>query len=170
MDRLAYRSPDQKSYCGPLAVTILTGFSYKAACGLINSARGVKSNTPISVIDVSEITKLLTKLGFNFIIRKPRKSKGNVPTIARWETLRSQKERTAPILCTGSRHVYVVEGDRIWDTYTKSSGDYLCEYPKRRFRVEEYYVLTSGPYIQHSLADKIKSAPDTTRHCVLSIN
>lgn len=169
MDRVAYRSPDQTSFCGPLALTTVTGMSYKKACALINDGRGVSRQSPIDVIHSQEIPRLLSKLGFRFITRLPAKRKNRAPSIARWEMIRSPRERLAPVMCVGSMHLSVIEGDRIWDTYTKSSGDYLCEYPKRRFLVEEYYVLVGGPYLQHALVDKIKCAIDFTHHCSLSV-
>ncbi len=162
------------TWCGPYAMTVLTGWSYEKCEEALKEVRGDSGtmllvgggmswgsrSKPIKGTRPSEIRPALWKLGFNMsdkvsTIRPnvdptrrttPQALGARFPTFAAWTKTRTPEERKMWLLVNVTGHWVVVKGNKVWDITTKVTGDFLTKFGCRRVRVKGYYqVMVKRP-------------------------
>ena len=139
---------DRNRYCGPSAISIITGMTTGEAARLLRHVGGRKS---IKGSYVSEVTNALAMCNIkctyqNFGLKLGR-SKG--PTLAAW-LRHTVKERTAKrvFLIVAGWHYQVVQGRRIVCGILGEPVSIRHKRVKRRARVSNVYELSSLGTIQ----------------------
>jgi hypothetical protein len=139
---------DKNRYCGPSAISAVTGMTTGEAARLIRHVGGRKS---VKGSYVSEVTRALEMCNIkstykNFDLKLSR-SKG--PTLAAW-LRHTVKERTAKrvFLIVAGHHFQLVQGRRYVCGILKEPTSVRDKRVKRRARVSNVYELSSLGTIQ----------------------
>jgi hypothetical protein len=125
----------KKHYCGPVALSILTGKDITIITGKVLGLRGYSSNKAVVTgMWWREMKEVLQDTGIKIeelTVPKPR------VTLARW--LKIQKRDPRPYLIFASHHFLVVKGRKIFDNQF-IDGVWLRKYTHRRMGVKNVCV------------------------------
>ena len=139
---------DKNRYCGPSAISAVTGMTTGEAARLLRHVSGSKAIKGSSVMDVTSALEMCNiKCTYQTFGLKLGRSKG--PTLAAW-LRHTVKERTAKrvFLIVAGWHYQVVQGRRIVCGILKEPTSVRDKRVKRRARVSNVYELSSLGTIQ----------------------
>lgn len=128
-------------YCGPAAVSIITGRTAECAVRWMLVARGYEPgerNGGIKGSWASEVGRALHALGYTLGMGRGVE---NRPTLARWLRDRTPAQRARTYLVSAGSHFLVVRGNKVACSLTGAPVN-LRAYPHRRYRVRSYYPVT----------------------------
>ena len=127
------KNPNGHSFCGPAALTVLTGRTYESVVKSIRKCRRERGrpagNTRRSADGVagmynSEMSRVLNALGYkmsgftayhpNFQLLSPRTNRGT--TLRQYMRKTHGKRGKLWLLVQTTRHYLVIRGNRIWDS------------------------------------------------------
>lgn len=133
-----------RKWCGPSAVSALTGWSVDEAARWIWERRGRKG-TPKGVQGTHrhEIRACLSAAGLGTIrisTRREFNGHDDRPTLAEWMRKRGPELRRATVLLVVGNHYVVVRGRKFVDSGTMTPTS-ISKAPYRRARVNEAYVV-----------------------------
>lgn len=159
-----------RSWCGPYAMTVLTGWDYEKCEEAIRKvrddtgrlvfggSRGTRFESdsrdpfgrsrPVKGTFAHEIARALGSLGFSmggFISCRDMSKRGvsACPTFAKWTKTRGPLINEW-LLVNVTGHWVVVKGKKVWDATTEAAGSFLSKFGNRRIRVNGYYVIRAG--------------------------
>lgn len=95
-------------YCGPAAISAITGRSAECASVWINHLRGDRLNKTVRSTGYGEVSQVLQRLGY--FVGTTRRLDGR-KTLAAWLRSRTEKERGELFLVAASEHWFVVAGN-----------------------------------------------------------
>lgn len=134
LNSVVRRTTAGRHWCGPAALSAITGISYDRIRRELADLMGKRSvtGTPIWAALL-----LLRKHGIkayneSWVIKADQKERGNRPTLARW--LRIRPDRKALYLVHLTGHLVVVKGNKFVDNHTMTPV-WLKDSPHRRKRV-----------------------------------
>lgn len=128
-------------YCGPAAVSIITGRTAECAVRWMLVARGYEPgerNGGIKGSWASEVSRALHALGYTLGMGRCVEGR---PTLARWLRERTPAQRARTYLVSAGQHFLVVRGNKIACGLTGSPVN-LRAYPHRRKRMQTVYPVT----------------------------
>lgn len=140
------RNAKSNGFCGPAALSLLTGEHVDdcvAAVREIRKARRPNKRVCIRGMHNLEMLRVLRNLGFqynplharpDYPVRPRSKHAGNAPTLAqflRWKRDRTPSQRF--LLCTRN-HYLVLRGNKIYDN-NNPTGVFIRQYNHRRKRI-----------------------------------
>jgi hypothetical protein len=129
-------------YCGPAAVSIITGRTAECAVRWMLVARGYEPgerNGGIKGSWATEVGRALHALGYKLDAGEDWLR--DRPTLARWLRDRTPAQRARTYLVSAGHHFLVVRGNKIACSLTGAPVN-LRAYPHRRYRVRHYYRVT----------------------------
>jgi len=146
---VASRKVNGISWCGPTAISVITGRSYnevEVACQSLchrKKITGMYTREIMNVInhfghDYKELPYLSKTYDFNYETGRYDVSE---VTVGRW--LDKVRERTSTYLIQMTGHVAVVQGDLYWDTFTPETGTEVKSAPFRRKRMRRVFRITT---------------------------
>lgn len=140
-------------FCGPAAISIITGIDTGTAAALLRHKTGRRQ---ITSTHTWEVSKVLSALGFHLRPFYLQPAAKNRPTLAGW-LKSSVEERTAGrlFLVAAGNHWQVVSGRRYCCGLTGEIVSIRDERVKRRARVSEVYEITR---VDASIKPKRKAA------------
>lgn len=139
----------KRSYCGPTALTIITGRTYRECEDIL---RGVKKRKVITGVSNQDLMVSLVRMIPDwFMDLREFKRKGKRPTLARWLRERKKEERPELFLVITTNHCLVVRGNKVYDNHFPN-GTWLSKYNRRRNRVASAILLRRKSNEQFSLA------------------
>lgn len=121
-----------KMWCGPSAVSILTGVPYRDVLECVGRDR--------TGIWTEEAILALNQWGFTAIPVDLTARYDRCPTLERYLRERPFAERGEPLLVTLYKHLITVHMDWAADNWTKRPVP-IDEFPKLRRRVEEVHII-----------------------------
>lgn len=121
----------QNRYCGPAAISIVSGIDTTRAAKLL---RRVSGKTMICGVHTCHMKSALLKLGYEI---RQVKYVGN--TLAQW--LESDRDLTAMYLVTSGHHYSIVQGDRYCCGQTKKVV-HVSKAAHRRSHMESVHLVT----------------------------
>lgn len=151
------KNPRGRTWCGPAAMTVVTGKSYDDCCAAILHSRNQHGR---------EYVGRLTPRGFT-CDRGPAFVKGTYPyeiagglramgvklhstpigalgkTLARFLRERTKEERDAYIIVGLRGHWIVVKGNKAWDSCTPARGEWIRKMHSRRSRVDTVIMCSA---------------------------
>lgn len=139
---------DKNRYCGPSAISAVTGMTTGEAARLLRHVSGRKAIKGSSVMDVTSALEMCNiKCTYKSFGLKLGRSKG--PTLAAWFR-HTVKERTAKrvFLIVAGHHFQLVQGRRIVCGILGEPTSIRDKKVKRRARVSNVYELSSLGTIQ----------------------
>jgi len=129
-------------YCGPGAVSIVTGRTAECAVRWMLLARGYEPgdrNGGIKGSWAREVGVALHSLGYT--LGMGRSTSSPRPTLARWLRERTPEQRRRTYLVSAGSHFLVVRGNKVACSITGEPVN-LRAYPHRRYRVRTVYPVT----------------------------
>ena len=118
-------------YCGPGALSIITGHSTQCTA---HTAREVSGRLMITGLAEIDIRDALFKYGY--MSNRERLEKGI--TLARWLRERSPEQRKNLYLIRCGHHYVVVKGNKLCDNWTEDPV-FIRKAPHRRKRMQSVY-------------------------------
>jgi hypothetical protein len=121
------------NWCGPSAVSVITGLPYIDSLNLMKDRRG--NTRALKGTSNNEVRAALLRRGYVLAFSPLPDDK---PTLARWLRERPKEKVREMALLVVSNHYIVVHGRKACDGWTKSPV-FTSEFPKRRRRVEKVW-------------------------------
>ncbi len=151
-------------WCGPSAITAITGIGYPAALTTLKQVRANRSNAdPLRVIVKgiynNEMSNALRRLGYRMT---PINIQSGI-TFARFLRERSPEERKATILVSAGHHYMVVSGNKAVDGIVKDPV-FISKMPGRRKRMAHAWIITRvSPVTPKALAKAVVKTENQQR-------
>ena len=123
-------------YCGPYAISAITGKSIEEVEDALNRRRGKPAGTKVKTTWSGENMHIIPSLGFKSqTVYENRRTNRRGPTLANWLRERDswQLKHSYLVLVTG--HWIAVRGRKMVDTYTREPV-FIGKAPHRRKRVQ----------------------------------
>lgn len=118
-------------WCGPSAISIITGQSHPVALALLKDSRAEReADMRIKGVSYGEMRRVLTGLGYAMM---PESSHAGV-TVAEWLRRRTPEVRQSTMLIVAGVHYIVVKGNYACDSWT-SDPVLISKMPHRRKRM-----------------------------------
>lgn len=136
------KTDTSRTWCGPSAISAITGWSVDEAARWLWQRRG-KKGTPKGVRGTypSEVCACLGAAGFGTLrIRTRRLGHDDRPTLAEWMRKRGPELRKATVLLSVGHHWVVVRGRKFVDSHTLEPVS-IRKAPHRRSRVKYAFVV-----------------------------
>ncbi len=126
-----------RTWCGPSAISALTGWTVDEAARWIWAHRGRKG-TPQGIRGTlsGEVRSCLSAAGLG----TSRLRVEGTPTLAQWLRRRGPELRKATVLIVAGNHWIVVKGRKLVDSHTKTPVG-IGKAPHRRKRIEAAYLV-----------------------------
>lgn len=113
-------------WCGPAAVSALTGQSAECAAAWINYWRDRPLHYQTNGVSLGGVQAALRKLGHRI-----HSEAGATGTLHRWLRDRTPEQWASPMLVIAGCHYYVIEADRFVDS-ARESGDSIVNLEAKR--------------------------------------
>lgn len=126
------------AWCGPTVVAAITGKPISTVKGVIKVIR--QNDKAVRGTDDFDVCQALKVFGYTSDLRTNYK-KGERPTLAAWLRGRTAEQRKQTIIVHVTGHWVVVRGNTFIDTFTKGQPVRTSDAPRRRIRVEGYFVV-----------------------------
>ncbi len=127
-------------YCGPAAISAVSGRSIECAESWINYYRNARLDKVVVGSYSTELIAALHELGYRSKRTEVYDSK-NSPTLAAW--LRKRSNRNAMVIVVLTSHFVVVKGNKFVDNFTMNPV-FIRKAPHRRSRVKEIISVTTN--------------------------
>lgn len=147
----------QAGWCGPAAISAITGRSRECASAWINYARERMPHQLVRGTHTHEVRNALIELGYAM----RRLYVGPGITLARWLKLRSPAERTHMFLICAGLHWIVVKGNRAACSMKGNTATSKCS--KRRAVVQDVWVIRPIADRKHVRAKRVDPLPSWRR-------
>lgn len=128
--------PRPNRWCGPAAISIITGCTTREAADMLSDVTGSKRVMGTCILDVVEA---LRRLGYR-LVRLPAKNYGEHPTLAAWLRDTPRPEGKVFLVVAG-HHYQVISGRRYCCGRTRAIVSIRHKGVKRRARVVEAFVV-----------------------------
>ncbi len=142
----------RETYCGPAAVSAITGRTAECASAWINFGRGYDKPRKVKSTGSGDLATALRLLGY--LLSQQPQPEPRV-TVAKWLRQRNARQRTSVWLILAGHHWFVVRGNLVVDNVrgrvTLSKG------PKRRAFVTEAYHVTEMAGASHAAVRRRRS-------------
>lgn len=148
-------------YCGPGAVSIITGRTAECAVRWILAGRGYgprERNGGIKGTFGVEVGEALHALGYELGMSHSAAIDGKRPTLARWLRERTPEQRRRTYLVSAGGHWIVVRGNKVACSITGAPVN-LREYPHRRYRVRRYSRVTLREDAEGARLRRLRTEP-----------
>lgn len=127
-------------YCGPSALSALSGLGTKETAALLRKITGRKM---ITGVDTGDVLRAVNLLGFNFSGGTPAGEKKK--TLNQWIKDVSSRNSKNVYLIVAGYHFMVVQGRQVICSMSNYDFMHVDDHPKRRaFVVEAYQITPSG--------------------------
>ncbi|MFM1815824.1 MAG: hypothetical protein RLZ98_2519 [Pseudomonadota bacterium] len=124
----------RKTWCGPTAVSAITGIDPAEVHRVIQHSRGGKA---VMGTYPHELELALNHFGYRLVWVEDRSA--DPPTLATWERERADMEAAYIVMVTG--HWVAVRGRWFCDTFTRGEPVPIKKAPRRRKRVQHVYKV-----------------------------
>ncbi len=136
-----FKDTPRHTFCGPYAVSAITGKPVEDIEDTLNRRRGKMSGTKIVTTYNTELRLTMCSLGFRAtLIYNNMGPSRKSPTLAKWLRERCGPETTATYLVLVTGHWIAVKGRKMVDTWTKKPI-FIGKAPHRRKRVQVVIVV-----------------------------
>jgi hypothetical protein len=129
---------NRSTWCGPAAISIITGCGYDCAVDLMKSVSG---RPMIKGVYNGWMLQALRRLGYD--CGTPEEFTDWRPTLAWWLRTRDPEDMQTTYLVNVTHHYVVVRGRKIADNKT-TVPVFLRQYPRRRARVIKAWKIVKG--------------------------
>lgn len=99
----------RQRYCGPAAISALTGRTAECGAAWINHLRGKPVHHVVGYSYTTEVKDVLGRLGYH------AEREGGAATLGRW--LDERGDKSAPYLVVFTNHFVTVKGNRLYDSH-----------------------------------------------------
>ncbi len=131
MDAVKRKQRNGVTWCGPAALTAITGKSYEECEALL---AGWQSKRPVTGVGLYAMRHALEKLGYTLIAERTRRRQ----TLVQWHRGRSERRGVYLVSITG--HYCVVRGDVYVDNHTVKPVAFAVA-PNRRALVRDVHLV-----------------------------
>lgn len=140
LNAVSGKSIKRNTWCGPAAISIITGLGYDEAIDLLKRVTGKRA---IRGVSRNEMFRALQAIGWDCKDRWEY-TKEHRPTLAWWLRQRGDEEMDTTFLVNVTGHYVVVRGRKIADNLVMAPV-WLREYPHRRKRVKVVWSMRQVP-------------------------
>lgn len=143
---VAQKGPRGRAWCGPTALTVLTGLNYETCRRAIADTTGKRNVTAVEASALRVALSHLMPSGrlvmFRTYLNRNLYTRDGRMTLARFlRETRAEREASAFYLVALTRHYVVIRGRRLWDNHTPAEGLPLAAAPWRRAVVQTVFRL-----------------------------
>lgn len=151
IDTTATVDRSRNKYCGPLVLAAILGITTAEAAERIRRATG--TGRAIKRVEIDELMTTLHANGYRmqpFAVRKERRTyrafgiehtKHVGPTFAAWLRSRSKMNVPHTYIVLVQKHVLLVKGRKMIDTFTDGEWRFISKAPHRRKRVSATWLI-----------------------------
>lgn len=144
-------SPRYRPWCGPAALSIITGLPADSMKPRINAMRDRAPGAAVKGVRHIEMEWALAQLGFKVQLSwsylratgwdaSVAEARAARPTLARWLAERQPKHMHNMLLVTVGNHYVVVKGRKLCDNFTVEPV-FIRRAPHRRKRISFVYII-----------------------------
>lgn len=141
--RLNRLAPGRTGWCGPAAMTVVTGKSYDDCCrALLKVREGTGRSAIIKGTRMMEVREALKLMGVEITHTCHNYMLGQ-HTLSRFLRDRSKEWRDSYIILSVKNHWITVKGNKAWDYSTPDNGTWISRIHFRRARVHNVIVCSA---------------------------
>lgn len=131
--------PQAKVYCGPFAISVVTGLSYEEVCVAVRRYQRLPADAEVTLMNASELVGSMALLGWQCIMYDPPRMQ---PLKTLHHFVRNMNPRfDARCILSLHEHFCVITADEYIDNQTLA-GVPLWDVPRPRSRVHHIYEVS----------------------------